>query len=267
MWHTLSKILPYLFYPLTIVLVLLILAATLLASGRQQRLAAGTLMAAIILLLVASAPPVAGVLYGTLERIHPPLAIEDVPVADAIVVLGGGIDLPLHPRTDAELGEAADRILVAARLYRAGKAPRVLVSGGNVFAQDGVAGESEYTRRLLVEWGVPTGMIVVETRSRNTYQNAIETRKLLTVPGRWKVLLVTSAVHMPRALATYRSQAIDAVPVPTDYAVVGYNQPWLLDWLPSAQALSMSTAALREWLGLAVYRARGWIAPESDRKH
>ena len=97
----------------------------------------------------------------------------------------------------------------------AGKAPLIIVSGGNVFLQEGIRPESAYTADLLQEWGIPQSAIIFEGNSRNTRENAVETSRLLKNRQLNRVLLVTSAFHMPRALATFRAVGIDAIPSPS----------------------------------------------------
>ncbi|MCZ7597710.1 MAG: hypothetical protein M5U09_08210 [Gammaproteobacteria bacterium] len=130
MWIELSKFLPYLVYPLTIVLLVLIVA--LLRSSRAGR---GWIAFALVLLLAASNPYLAERFRLKLEGSYPAVPADEAPAADAIVMLGGALYLPLPPMVEAELSDAADRVLAASRLYRAGKAPRVVVTGGNVFDQ------------------------------------------------------------------------------------------------------------------------------------
>jgi uncharacterized SAM-binding protein YcdF (DUF218 family) len=255
---TLSKLLPLIVYPLNLALWFLLAALFLAAVGRR-RWAGFFGGLALLVLGVAGSPPVAGLLNAELEGRHLPVTVMQTPAADAIVLLGGGIGGPNPPRLSEDLNGAADRVLHSARLFRAGKAPLVIVSGGNVFPQRTVEAEAVYTRALLREWGVPADRVAVEGVSRNTYENALETKKLLEARGLRRVLLVTSARHMPRALGLFRGAGIDAVPVPTDFRVVNYDQPAALDWIPNADALSATTEALHEYLGMAFARWKGWM--------
>ena len=113
---------------------------------------------------------------------------------------------------------------------------------------------------LLEEWGVPDASILAEAASRNTYENAMLTRQVLAERGLHRVLLVTSALHMPRALATFTSAGIDAVPAPTDFTVTYREHRTVIDFLPDAKALSRTTEAIKEYVGYAYYRWQGWIA-------
>jgi uncharacterized SAM-binding protein YcdF (DUF218 family) len=144
------------------------------------------------------------------------------------------------------------------RLYQAGKAPLIIVSGGNVFPQEGLRSESAYTAELLEEWGIPRDTILIEENSRSTRENALETARLLRERKLDRALLVTSAFHMPRALATFRTAGINAIPSPSSIsAKLAY--PKILDWIPSLEGLGELKRVMNEKLGILVYRRRGWI--------
>lgn len=199
-------------------------------------------------------------LQGTLEARHPPRPVEAVPAAGAIVVLGGAVGAPRPPRTSPDLYAAADRVWHAARLYRAEKAPQIVASGGGMPWKDKRYREAAVMQSLLAEWGVPRDSVLLETRSANTRQNATHTAALLRDKKINRVLLVTSALHMRRALATFWGAGVRALPAATDYRVVE-AEPTVLDVVPSAEALAGSTAAIREYVGYVVYDWRGWTAP------
>ncbi len=110
----------------------------------------------------------------------------------------------------------------------------------------------------LVEWGVAPEAIVFAGASRNTYENALEVRAMRERSPFKSALLVTSASHMPRALAVFQRAGLPVTPAATDVAVVAPG-PWtVLRWLPDATALEVTTRAMKEWLGYWVYRARGY---------
>lgn len=258
MWVTLSKTLPYLLYPLTLSLVLIVLG--MVYVRRRARLGRLFLLLAFVLLGTSAFPPAARTVYRSLEARYPPADISQLPNADAIILLGGALRLPLPPRKDYELTQGANRARYAAALFRAGKAPRVLISGGNVFAQEaGVQAEAHYLRLFLRELGVPGEAVLVESESRTTRENALATKRMLERDALKSVLLVTSAAHMHRALGSFRAAGINATPAPTDYRIDDGNEPLLLRLLPSAEALDITTEAWREYLGHAVYALRGWM--------
>jgi uncharacterized SAM-binding protein YcdF (DUF218 family) len=253
----LSKLLPVFVYPLGAALILGALALILLVLRFRQ---SGLFLLGVVLagLWIGSTPIFANWLMARLETENPAVAVESLPEADAIILLGGFMDQPLTPRIYAELNEAADRVIGAWRLFSAGKAPVILVSGGNLPWRSGASPEAELAADLLAEFRVPSSAIVVEAESRNTYENAVNTAAIFEERGWTSGLLVTSAAHMPRALATFRKTGLEVVPVSTDVQVRFPLYDSLLDFLPDAEALERTTSAIKEIIGSAVYRSRGW---------
>jgi uncharacterized SAM-binding protein YcdF (DUF218 family) len=145
-----------------------------------------------------------------------------------------------------------------ARLYRAGKVKRVLVTGGNIPWLPGKMPEAELIRELLIEWGVRASVIEIAGACRNTYENVVEIRTMWNRQPFQSALLVTSAAHMPRALAVFRRAGLPVTPSTTDVEVVDRGTLNILCWLPDAGALEMTTRAAREWLGYWIYRLRGY---------
>jgi uncharacterized SAM-binding protein YcdF (DUF218 family) len=222
------------------------------------------MLLALLWIAVWSTPVFSDWIRHSLERRYPPNSMEALPRADVIVVLGGGVEPAFPPRLQPDLGAAADRVWYGARLYHAGKAPRVLVSGGMLpWKSEGSLSEAASMQQFLRALGVPAEAIRLESGSTTTRENALETARLLAaeaveIPRPARVILVTSALHMRRALASFRAVGIDAVPASTDHEVVDDGPLTPLDLLPAADALEASSRALKEYLGLWVYRRRGW---------
>jgi uncharacterized SAM-binding protein YcdF (DUF218 family) len=252
-----TKILSQLIYPLNLSLLLGVLAGFLFWL-RWRRLAGLCLAVSISWLWLCSIPVFSDVLRGSLERIHLPSSIETLPRTDAILVLGGGVEAPLPPQNTPNLLAAADRVWYAARLYKAGKAPWVIVTGGELPWLGKTKSEADAMSELLKDFGVPDSAILRETESLNTYQNAHFSKPILEENSIQSVLLVTSALHTPRALAIFHTAGILAIPAPTDFEVLNHPNT-LLRWLPDAKALEGSTRAIKEYLGFSVYKMRGWI--------
>jgi len=245
MFLFLSKLIPPFLYPLG--LSVLLLAAASVLRGRP-RLRRGLCVACFLLLSTFSSNAVGVLLVSSLENQYPGRAIDALPKADAIVVLGGGTDQPV----------GRERLVEAAGLFRAGKAPLVLFSGGNLsaFRTDRKPFEAEAARQQLQGLGVPEGAIQLETRSRNTRENGVFSRQAL--PGITHILLVTSAFHMPRAAAVFQKAGFRVSAAPADFWWGPDDQDAVLRWLPDPESLVRSQFALKEWLGILVYRMRGW---------
>jgi uncharacterized SAM-binding protein YcdF (DUF218 family) len=257
----LGKLATQVIYPLPLS-ILLALVALLLLWRKQHRTAGMVLATSVAILWASSTQVVALALGNSLDRQFPPILPADLPEAGAIVVLGGGLRMPVSPELWSDLGSGSDRMLHAARVYHAGKAPFIVASGGGMpwsrsqdVAANGMAD-------LLVEWGVPRSAILIEPDSRNTYENALRTKLLLDANEIEEVLLVTTAMHMPRALAVFRSAGIRSHPAATDYKALSDPSGTFLSWVPSVINLGMTEAVIKEYLGHAVYRLRGWIRDE-----
>ncbi|NEP43990.1 MAG: YdcF family protein [Okeania sp. SIO2H7] len=265
MFLFLSKLLPLFIYPLGLSCLLTIVGLILLWR-RNSRGAAGAIMMALFVILVASNGWFSQWLVRSLEGQNLPAA--ELPQAEAIVVLGGGIKPAIPPRPNVDVSEAGDRIIYGAELFRKGKAPWLILSGGRIDWKDGGPPESEDMASLAEIMGVPKSAILQDPTSLNTHQNAVEVRKILERKGiKGPVLLVTSAMHTPRSLLVFKRQGINVIAAPTDFLVTENNNleegtTWeatLLNLLPNAYSLQQSTKALKEYIGLVVYRLRGWI--------
>lgn len=264
MFLFLSKLLPLLVYPLGLASLLILI--TVWGIWRQrQRLAMGTAIAAFLVLWAGSNAWVATELVQSLEWQN--LPPQPMPEAEAIVVLGGSTRPADYPRPWVDVMEAGDRVLHGAQLYKAGKAPRLILSGGRIHWRGGDPPESDDMAKIAVEMGVPETDIWEEPSSLNTYQNAVNVKAILEKEGINRILLVTSAMHMPRALAIFKKQGIEAIAAPTDFLiserqvteVTGSRQAIWLSLLPDASNLDNVSSALKEYIGLLVYRLRGWL--------
>jgi len=253
----LSKLLPLLVMPLGLVLLLVLLALAFL-RWRKLRMSRACGVLAVLILWISSMPIVADSLYGRLEAFFPPEPLAQIPMSSCIVVLGGAVGSPLAPRQDIELSEAVDRVYKAAQLYRAGKGGRVFVTAGNQPWDEPGPSEASLIGELLVEWGVPADAIQLEGRSRNTRENALNIKPLLEAAGCDRSLLVTSAAHMQRALASFKAVGLYVYPVSTDVHALSNHGYSVMDFLPDAHALATTTDAMREWIGQKVYTLKGW---------
>ena len=261
----LSKLLPQLVYPLGASLLLLF--AGLL--GRRRRWGGGLSIAGLALLWLASMPLLSRQLLRGLEEQAVRLTPEPLPSADAVLVLGGGLVPPLPPRRRVEVSEAGDRLLTGVDLIRQGKAGWLVVSGGRVtFAgDDPTPPEASYAASLAASLGVPPDRIVRSEAPRNTAEEAQAMASIARQRGWRSLLLVTSASHLPRAAATFRrSTDLRIIPVACDFQLPARRlsgrptaESLVLDLLPSAGALASTTSSLKELLGLAAYRLRGWL--------
>jgi uncharacterized SAM-binding protein YcdF (DUF218 family) len=193
---------------------------------------------------------------GKLETQFHYLPATMYPEADAIVVLGGGVrgfagtDYP-----NFDLNGAADRELFASQLYHAGKASLVFASGGSdPVIKTGTAALA--MKDFLVLLGVPDSAIRIGANSRNTIENVKEVANMMKKIKGKSILLVTSAIHMPRAIRLFAHTGLHVVPAPTDFETI--SVPFrLIRLLPDAEALENSSRAAKEVLGLWINKLNG----------
>lgn len=230
------------------ILAFLAAAVWLYRRAGRKRAAALVLFLSIGLWLL-SAPAVEALLLRPLEARYAPPPPHRFN-GDVIIVLTGGATAGT-PNIDGSAGHVsgatASRLLTAARLQRETGLP-LIVSGGEVFPSKG--NESDIAARELLGIGIPPDRIIQERQSRNTSENAKYSSALLREHGWTKPLLVTSAFHMPRSMAAFKSFGVEAVPVPTNDMAGRPGSGNVLDWIPSAQGLNGSGLALKEYLGL-----------------
>ncbi|OYQ64772.1 hypothetical protein B9G53_10050 [Pseudanabaena sp. SR411] len=274
----LSKLLPLFVYPLGLSSLLITIALVnllwrskrsrnasnsnkLISLFKKNRFASTLIGIALVILLLSSNEIFSKWLVRSLEWQYLPSA--DIPQAEAIVILGGGTRPRIAPRPWYEVNEAGDRILYGSWLYKQGKAPLIIVTGGRAeWLGEGGNPESEDMAAIAEFLGVPPRAIIQELQSFNTRDNAINTKQILVKRGINKILLVTSALHMPRSMEIFRKVGVESIAVPTDFlSVQNENSKGLaavLDLLPTVDALRNTTNAIKEYIGLLVYQLAGW---------
>ncbi|MFW5714389.1 MAG: YdcF family protein [Brevefilum sp.] len=264
MFVYLSKLLPLLVYPLGLACILLIAA---LIFGKHRRWRKGLMIAALGLLWLGSNRWISYSLARSLEWRHIPTGT--IPQAEVIVVLGGGTESADPPRPITEVNSAGDRVLYAARLYHQGTAPNILVSGGNLeFSSARGQTPAEEMADLLALTDVPGEAIWQQNNSQNTYEDALYSARMLAEWNINEIILVTSAMHMPRSLALFENQGLEVIPAPVDFTITerGWESTFrpgidefLIYLLPNTSSLGLTTNVLKEYLGMLIYGLRGWL--------
>jgi len=251
--HALAKLVGFAIQPLNFLLLLVLAAVVARVFGARRGARAALLTAAAVILVIALTP-LADAALRTLEDRFPRRAY-DIRALSGAIVLGGATESgPLAQERDTYLlGGAAERLTTAVGLRRRHRDLPIVISGfsGDVFHRG--LSEGAITRRLMADLAVPPESFIYEERSRTTYENARYTAELVGTEGRW--LLVTSAFHMPRAMAAFRAQGFQPMPLPVDYRAPGWSWASLR---PDATArFAMARIVLNEWVGLVVYRVLG----------
>jgi uncharacterized SAM-binding protein YcdF (DUF218 family) len=251
----LSKLLDLLLDPAAVAVALGLGALALSLRRPRAGAAAGALAVAVLWVFST------GVVADSLQRAAEARAQDTSrPGAayDAVIVLSGAMsDSATEASGRFELGPAADRLVSAYELLRGGRARFALLTGGAPLPRPGAPRESELAAGVLAGWGVEPARIVVEAASRNTRENALESARVVKERGWTRLLLVTSAAHMPRALGCFRAVGLSPDTLPVDRRA-GKGEYVLRSLLPRARSLAASAEVLRELAGRAVYRAMGY---------
>jgi len=240
----LKKILGPVFFPLSLCLELLLLGLVLLWATRRQK--AGKILVTVgtLLLALLSYPWVPEKLLSPLEQWYPPLTGVDRLTSPAsgqgpvkwVVVLGGNVE----------------RTATGVRLLRQLPGARLILSGGSVFGSKVGALESA---RIAGDLGIEPGALLLEARPLDTEE---EVRLLQPRLGPDRFILVTSAAHMPRAMALFKKRGLNPIAAPTDYLIE--ERPLNpRSFLPDVRNLVLADVAAYEYLGLAWAWLRGQI--------
>lgn len=264
MFAFLSKFLPQFILPLGLACVLLVFAIIFRRSKRWQT---SLTVLALLVLYLSSNRWVAYSLARTLEWRYLPQ--QTTPAAEVIVVLGGGTERSQFPRQIPEVTGAGDRVIYGAYLYKQGAAPDILLSGGLVrWSGEEPTSSADDMAQLMALMDIPAEHLWIQRESANTYDDAVFSKRILAEKGIDRVILVTSAMHMPRSVALFEAQGLEVIPAPADFTVT--QSGWdamvhadfgtqVINLLPSTSSLGLTTNALREYIGMFIYTLRGWM--------
>jgi uncharacterized SAM-binding protein YcdF (DUF218 family) len=258
MFFSLSKILGFFAYPSNVLIAIGLLGLVLLLT-RFTRLASWLIVTSLVLIAVAGLSPLGNALILPLEQRFPPWDASRGP-PDGIVLLGGMISPDVSAARGAvALNEAAERITVTAELARRYPNARIVLTGGSnaLIFDEGI--EAVFAVRQLEALGVAHDRIAAEEQARNTIGNAVFSRLVANPkPGeRW--LLVTSAYHMPRAMAVFRAAGFPVEAYPVDWRTRGPID-MVRPFASLGDGLRRTDTAVHEWAGLLAYRLTGKTA-------
>jgi len=258
MFFSLSRILGFFAYPSNVLIAIGLLGLVLLLT-RFTRLASWLIVTSLVLIAVAGLSPLGNALILPLEQRFPPWDASRGP-PDGIVLLGGMISPDVSAARGAvALNEAAERITVTAELARRYPNARIVLTGGRnaLIFDEGI--EAVFAVRQLEALGVAHDRIAAEEQARNTIENAVFSRLVANPkPGeRW--LLVTSAYHMPRAMAVFRAAGFPVEAYPVDWRTRGPID-MVRPFASLGDGRRLTDTAVHEWAGLLAYRLTGKTA-------
>lgn len=257
MFYVLSKIFWLFIQPLNLAALFVLVALIAMAiAWRRTAVAAATL--ALLVLVVPAWTTLGALMLKPLENHF--ARPDPVPTDIAgVIVLGGGFEGGVNlVRGGYELNGSGDRFVETAILARRYPQARIVVTGGNGSLMLEGEGDADTAPRLLEALGVSRDRLVLENRSRNTYENAVFSREMVQPQPGETWLLVTSAFHMPRSIGLFRKAGFDVAPWPADYRAAG-NETLGITADNTSDSMQNFTIALREWIGLIAYRATGRI--------
>jgi uncharacterized SAM-binding protein YcdF (DUF218 family) len=228
--------------------------------GWKRRRAAGLLGLAILLFF--SSGWVSNKMWWWLERSAVSTYRSDV-TYDVVVLLGGiGDERVLAITGEPSLNENVERVVVTHRVLRDGHARYALLTGGVLDPKLHAFNEAAMLADLLRGWGIAGDRILIEDQAKNTHENAVFSARIIRERGFSRVLVVTSAFHVPRSAEVFRAVGIEADFLPADYRAHPPEPVSVAAFLfPRTEALFQSTAAIREILGRYIYRIQGYAKP------
>ena len=255
MFFVLSKTIGYLVVPSNLLMAIGLIGLVLLFT-RFRRLASWLIVTSLVLIALVGYSPLGRILLLPLEERFPPWdSSRGAP--DGIVVLGGAISPDIsQARGVVALNASAERLTVTVELARRYPNARIIFTGGTASLDSRAPLEAPLAVKEFEALGVAHERITAEEQSRNTIENAVFSRLLADPkPGeRW--VLVTSASHMPRAIAAFRAAGFPVEAYPVNWYTQGRRDAAEL-FTSFAGGLAMTDYAVHEWFGLAAYWLTG----------
>ncbi|MGE0283313.1 MAG: YdcF family protein [Rhizobiaceae bacterium] len=254
MFFVAAKIFWFFAQPLNLA-IFLGMAALLALALHRRRSSIFLLSVGVAILALSTWTSFGALIMRPLEERYPrPVALNKV---DGVIVLGGGFEASVNlARGGYELSASGDRFVEAAVLARRFPEAKIVITGGQGSLVLNGETDANTAPRMLTALGVAPERLILEGKSRDTYENAKFTREMVK-PGRAETwLLVTSAFHMPRSMGLFRKADFEVTPWPVDYRTTGREGFGFAQDNPVG-SLEMTQLALREWLGLLAYRLSG----------
>jgi uncharacterized SAM-binding protein YcdF (DUF218 family) len=174
------------------------------------------------------------------------------------IVLTGMVNLRGSRAGRIEFNESVERILEGISLVKRGIADKLFIVGGSGSLFDRRLSEARVLRAFALESGLRDEQVFIEEVSRNTYESAVNATQIIRAGHYRQLVLITSAAHMYRAVATFHKQGLFPQPYPVDFQTNGEGIH-LFDFIPSVRALDIMTNVFHELIGLVMYRLQGYI--------
>lgn len=212
-------------------------------------------------LYIAGATPVPEWLMARLERPFANAIIANAARADVVILLGGNANPSAHDSFQISLNSASDRIVTAVELLRQNKANALIIGGGPARLNRKPVSEGALVEHFVKTWNVAPGEVIGLDACVNTREEAMRAHAIMAERKWTNAILVTSAFHMARALATFQKQGLAVLPVACDFEAlpVVEGESWGFRVVPTIDHLKTLTLYLHEVIGWYYYSARGWV--------
>ncbi len=251
MFFILSKILNFLLHPLLWIFILM-LFALFFKRSKSKRI---FLISSILCLFFFGNEP--NVNYFTDKWEYEAISVDSAEYYDYGIVLSG-MGSYHEPSKSFRFYDESDRIIQAVTLYKMGKINKLILTGGSGRLIDNHHKEAHYIQQYLRDWGIPQKDILVETASRNTYENARNTVERYYNPEK-TYLLITSAFHVKRALGCFQKQGLNPDVYPTGPNNDLSSGDFIYYIAPNIQSFEKWDILLKEWVGYVAYDIMGYL--------
>lgn len=242
-----------------------LLAITFVLWRRRRRGFAVSTAGLALFVWVIGGTNLPDALLRSLESPYAGVKPEELPAADAVILLGGGLEPSRYETGQLHLSAAGDRVVMALELLRLGKAPALCIGGGATRVNGEIWSEADFARAAIVERKLTTAEVFSLGICGDTHDEALRVFALAQ-EHRWRrLLLVTSACHMRRAAGTFRTAGLEVIPAPCNFLTslsTGHSSFPIN--LPGHAGFAKTSVWIHEQIGWLEYRRRGWIAPGSE---
>lgn len=255
MFFFFSKVLTFLVSPMVWFLALMLWGLKTKDERRKKKL----FISALIVIYVCSNSFIVDELARAWEPVTPDYYLSDEKYDVAIIL--GGIGSIDERQNKLDFGWGGDRLFQTLELYHRGRVKNIMFSGGSGSIRYPTHKEGMYVKKYLRTIHIPDSVILIENESKNTHENAAFSKKILdSLNFKGSILLVTSAFHMPRALACFKKEGFTNV---TPYLTNRMSGPRRFDWdhclIPNPNAMEGLNMLIHEWIGYIVYKVKGYV--------
>jgi uncharacterized SAM-binding protein YcdF (DUF218 family) len=201
--------------------------------------------------------PLPDIMIRYLETRYPPPSL--LTQSDAVVVLTGMLDLEASTPDKFEFYDGVERILTGMQLVKDGYGQKLIIAGGSGDLYDQTVSEAKLLKAFAIDFGMPEEQILIDPSSRNTHENAVNTKSLMEQHNISSIILVTTASHLPRAMGCFKKLEVHPIPYGVDYHSPPSLEYHFSNFIPDVGALRKTSSVIHEYIGLLAYKLAGYI--------